>query len=121
MADTGDFPKTIAETASDVEMGGEELVVEIEPAPAAAGDNAGDNEMPFQEEAMEDIPARVTYLDYLKSPVIGLLVGQGEEQAFLTAHQGLLNQSPFFASKFAELTAESSVCRPNLILGAQLI
>jgi hypothetical protein len=58
---------------------------------------------------MEDTPARVTYIDYLKSPVIGLLVGQGDEQALLTAHQALLTSSPWFADACAKFSDEVSV------------
>lgn len=60
-------------------MGGEEVAVEIEEVAPAGG---GKNGMPFQEEAVEDAPARVTYIDYLKSPVIGLLVTQAMSRCF---------------------------------------
>ncbi|KAE8442129.1 hypothetical protein EG329_003835 [Mollisiaceae sp. DMI_Dod_QoI] len=98
----------------DVEMG-TEAVVEIEgsaPPSAAPGAEEEGNGLPFQEEGLdEDRPARVTYIDYLKSPVIGLLVGQGSEQALLTAHQGLLEASPWFkdaCSKFSDEVSSSS-------------
>jgi hypothetical protein len=105
------FAELIPEdTPADVEMGSEEVLVEID-ASGAGGDENGDNEngLPFQEEAMEDVPARVTYIDHLKSPVIGLLVGQGDEQALLTAHQGLLTSSPWFADACAKFSDEVSV------------
>ena len=47
---------------------------------------------------------------YLKSPIIELVVGEGEEQAVLSAHQALLTLSPFLSSAIAE----SSVCSPYL-------
>jgi len=81
-------------------------VVEVEAIDAFTIDENG---LPFQEETMEDLPARVTYIDYLKSPVIGLLVGQGDEQALLTAHQALLVQSPWFADACARFGDEVSV------------
>ena len=87
-----------------VEMGGEEAAVEIEAAPAEE-----ENGLPFQEEAMDEAPARVTFVDYLRSPVIVLLVGQGDEQALLTAHQSLLVTSPWFAEACARFSDEVSV------------
>lgn len=40
-------------------------------------------------------------LSYLKSPIIELVVGSGEEQTLLSAHQNLLVQSSFFSSAIA--------------------
>ncbi|KAL8737838.1 MAG: hypothetical protein Q9181_001280 [Wetmoreana brouardii] len=49
----------------------------------------------------EEKPAqRVTFVDYLKSPMIELLIGSGPSQTLLTAHKALLTRSPFFAEKF---------------------
>jgi hypothetical protein len=79
------------------------------PAEVEAADNENENGLPFQEESLEDVPARVNYIDYLKSPVIGLLVGQGAEQALLTAHQALLTTSPWFAEACAKFSDEVSV------------
>ena len=93
--------------SSLVEMSGEELLVEIE---AAAPED--ENGLPFQEESLEDAPTRVTFIDYLKSPVISLLVGQGDEQALLTAHQALLVASPWFAEACARFSNNVSV-RPR--------
>jgi hypothetical protein len=91
--------------AADVVIG-EEVVIEID-APAA--ETAGDD-MPFAEETMDfdPVPARTTYIDYLKSPIITLLVGQGDEQALLTAHQALLVQSPWFEEACSKFTDELS-------------
>jgi hypothetical protein len=88
-------------------MDGEEVAVETDAA--AAPENGDENGLSFQEEALEDAPARVTYTDYLKSPVIGLLVGQGDKQALLTAHQALLTTSPWFADAWAKFSDEVSV------------
>lgn len=110
MADTELFADLIPEDAlADVEMGSEEVMVEIDASGAGAHDEENENGLPFQEEAMEDAPARVTYIDYLKSPIIGLLVGQGDEQALLTAHQALLTSSPWFADACAKFSDEVSV------------
>ncbi|CZR61461.1 uncharacterized protein PAC_11357 [Phialocephala subalpina] len=100
----------------DVEMS-TEPVVEIEgsAAPSAApaeGEEEG-NGLPFAEGL--DGAARVTYIDYLKSPVIGLLVGQGDEQALLTAHQMLLETSPWFKDACGKFSDEVSERRIDLI------
>lgn len=112
MADAGEF---FPEVAEDVTMGGEEVAVEIE-ALAATEEEAGEGSA--LEEAMETIenaPARVTFIDYLKSPVVSLLVGQGDEQAQLTAHQALLVASPWFAESCSKFTDDISVNACNWI------
>lgn len=116
MADVGDNYEELipGDTPADVEMGNDVPVVEVEASGAAsttaAADDAGEEDnLPFQSEPMEDAVARVTYIDYLKSPVIGLLVGQGDEQALLTAHQGLLTKSPWFADACAKFSDDVSV------------
>jgi hypothetical protein len=82
------------ETPTNVEMVGEE-VIQVE-----TGTNAitnGENGIAFQDDEEEEvIPTRVTFVDHLRSPIVELLVGEGEGQALLTAHQALLVQSPFF-------------------------
>jgi hypothetical protein len=110
MADAENFAELIPEnTLADVEMGNEEVIVEIDISGTGANEDNNENGLPFLEEAMEDAPARITYIDYLKSPVIGLLVGQGDEQALLTAHQSLLTSSPWFADACAKFSDEVSV------------
>lgn len=96
------------EAQADIEMaGGEELLVEIDSRPDL-GATAADDDLP-NPGLLEDIPARVSYVDYLKSPVIGLLVGQGDQQALLTAHQALLVKSPWFADACAKFSDDVSV------------
>jgi len=109
MADTeGDFLD--GTPADDIEMVGEDTFAQVEITAAPAPDAEGEDVLPFQDEAMEeDKPARITYIDYLKSPIIGLLVGQGENQALLTAHQALLTQSPWFAEACAKFQEDTSV------------
>ncbi|QSZ37750.1 hypothetical protein DSL72_008849 [Monilinia vaccinii-corymbosi] len=70
---------------------------------------------------LENVPARVTFVDYLKSPVIGLLVGRGDEQALLRAHQALLCRSPWFeeaCEKFSDDVSERRIDLINENLGA---
>ncbi|KAL9015281.1 MAG: hypothetical protein Q9173_000079 [Seirophora scorigena] len=50
----------------------------------------------------DDKPApRVTFVDYLKSPMVELLIGSGDSQTLLMAHRALLTKSPFFTEKFS--------------------
>jgi hypothetical protein len=69
---------------------------------ALNGEN-GEKVFPFHEEE-EVLPPRITYIDYLKSPVVELLVGEGEDQTLLSAHQALLVQSPFFEDACAQFS-----------------
>lgn len=93
----------------DVEMGGDE-VVEVE-AGATVGEQNGDGEngLPVPDEEDEAIPARVTYLDHLKSPIVELAIGRDDDQILLTAHQALLVQSPFFENACAQFDSNSAV------------
>lgn len=115
MADSGyDYEGEAVEEGGDVSMTADTPVVEIGGSAAiAAEDETGDDSaLPFPGEDgmdVEDAPPRVTYIDYLKSPVIGLLVGQGDEQALLTAHQGLLVSSPWFKDACDKFSDDVSV------------
>lgn len=78
----------------DVEMqGGDDGddVVEVAENGAAAGG------VPEEEKPAE----RVTFIDYLKSPMVELLIGTGDSQTLLMAHKALLTKSPFFKEKLA--------------------
>ncbi|KAI9166502.1 hypothetical protein HJFPF1_02608 [Paramyrothecium foliicola] len=75
--------ETPAASAADVEMEG-------------AGDdhdNAHDSLMPFA--GGELVEARTTFVSYLMSPIVTLLVGR-DDPVILSAHQTLLLKSPFF-------------------------
>ncbi|EKD12894.1 uncharacterized protein L3040_007051 [Drepanopeziza brunnea f. sp. 'multigermtubi'] len=111
MADAGENYEELipGDTPVDVEMTGDVPVVEI--GAVAAGEDG----MPFQGEPVEEVAARTTYIDYLRSPVIGLLVGQGDEQALLTAHQALLVRSPWFADACAKFSDDVSERRIDLV------
>ncbi|KAK3933928.1 hypothetical protein QBC46DRAFT_414371 [Diplogelasinospora grovesii] len=81
----------------------------------AAGDkeedtNANGSELPFAQEGPEDTPVapRTTFLQYLTSPIVTLLIGSGDNETILTAHQGLLTQSSFFADACAEFADDGS-------------
>jgi hypothetical protein len=100
--------ETPVNAGTDVEMaeGGEATPADATGAEAAAA--SGD--LPFAEEGPEDAPPpRVSFIQYLTSPVVTLLVGSGDNETILTAHQSLLVQSPFFAEACAEFANDGSV------------
>ncbi|KAK4196051.1 hypothetical protein QBC40DRAFT_288029 [Triangularia verruculosa] len=93
----------------DVEMteGGDARAAGSEtPAAAASTENA---DLPFAEGGPDDCPPpRITFLQYLTSPIVTLLIGSNDEETILTAHQGLLTQSPYFADRIAEFADDGS-------------
>lgn len=77
-----------------------------------AGDEATANgsELPFAEGGAEEPSApRVSFVQYLSTPIVTLLIGTGDNEHVLTAHQGLLSQSTYFAEQCAEFTDDGSV------------
>ncbi len=76
---------------------------------AAAAATANGSELPFAESGPDDPPApRVGFLQYLSSPIVTLLIGGGDTETVLTAHQGLLTQSTFFAEACADFADDGS-------------
>lgn len=79
-------------------------------------EGAGDDETPAPANAAElsvvkgddTIVPRTSFLQYLASPIVTLLVGNGDNEQILTAHQALLTQSTFFAEQCAEFTDDGS-------------
>ena len=70
----------------------------------------GQAALPFPDDDIADPPApRVTFLSYLASPVVTLLVGNGKEETILAAHQGLLTTSPYFQEACAQFSDDGSV------------
>ncbi|KAI0882079.1 uncharacterized protein GGS22DRAFT_171482 [Annulohypoxylon maeteangense] len=83
---------------ADIEMGeGEE---------AGLVPSNGGAELAFPEGG--EIEPRTSYISYLTSPVVTLLVGTGESETLLTAHQALLTQSPWFLDACAAFTDDGS-------------
>lgn len=104
---TGDNSLTENDGSADVEMGGDE----VDEVAAADGEKNGDGEkdQEIADQAEEQIPARVTYVDHLKSPIVELTVGQDDTKDILSAHQALLVQSPFFEEACAQFTPDTLV------------
>ncbi|KAI7160466.1 hypothetical protein KC349_g3445 [Hortaea werneckii] len=90
--------------STDVPGGGEETVVEP----------TGDDEPTGLENIEPETPDRVTFLDYLRSPIIQLVVGTGDTASTLSVHQALLVQSPHFAEAVSRFTDTAQTRRIEL-------
>ena len=86
----------VPETADDVEMAGEEEVAD------PADDGAAD---PEETQVPASNPQTV-FLDYLKSPIVRLVIGSGDEETTITAHSAILERSPYFGDKIAGLSPD---------------
>lgn len=93
---------TAVNPTADVEMG----------EGNGAEDGAADqSELPFagEDTVVEPESARVPFADYLTSPVVTMIVGKGDSETILTAHQALLTLSPFFKGVCDNFTDDGSV------------
>lgn len=99
-ADERSVAEETANAGADVEM-----IEDAEPGETVEGENGGD--LPFAD--ADIVEPRTTFMSYLMSPIVTLLVGQGEEQAVLSAHQTLLTQSPYFEAALSGLADDASV------------
>ncbi|KAI1265202.1 hypothetical protein F5Y18DRAFT_417321 [Xylariaceae sp. FL1019] len=88
----------------DQPTGDVEMAEETEQDPEAGADNTAD--LPFAEGGESE--PRTTFISYLTSPVVTLVVGSAENETVLTAHQALLTQSPFFSDACAAFADDGS-------------
>ncbi|KAI1173311.1 hypothetical protein F4777DRAFT_457202 [Nemania sp. FL0916] len=79
---------------------------DVEMAEGEEGDGHEGTVLPFADGGESD--PRTTFISYLTSPVITLIVGSAETETILTAHQALLVQSPFFADACAAFADDGS-------------
>ncbi|KXJ94624.1 hypothetical protein Micbo1qcDRAFT_232072 [Microdochium bolleyi] len=95
-----------ASSGADVDMAED---ADGQDAAGEAGETADSSELPFAEggEAGSSAP-RVTFMSYLSSPIITLIVGQGDLATVLSAHQALLVQSPWFAQACEQFSEDGS-------------
>lgn len=82
----------------DVEMAGgeEQEVIDAEDGEAGSGQRA-------VAKTAASSP-QTAFLDYLRSPIIELLIGTGDEATIIGTHQNILTESPFFAQRVAALS-----------------
>ncbi|KAI9811665.1 MAG: hypothetical protein M1826_003117 [Phylliscum demangeonii] len=107
------FQMTVAESRQEVVDVDNDVAMGNGSAPAAADTSQSDlngsggngvggaTGAPADNEPAQEAP--LTFIDYLKSPIIEIMVGSGNVKTLLTAHQALLVQSPFFADACAGL------------------
>ncbi|KAI9662900.1 MAG: hypothetical protein M1821_007947 [Bathelium mastoideum] len=92
----------MADPEIQIEVGEGGAVGDVDMGETEAADNGVDDS------GLQDIEAdsqpRRTFLDYLKSPMVELVIGQGDETTSLTAHQGLLVQCPFFVEACSQFS-----------------
>ncbi|KAK8113709.1 hypothetical protein PG999_005778 [Apiospora kogelbergensis] len=77
------------------------------------GDHADGSELPYAESG--DAEPRTSFIDYLTSPVVTMIVGSGGNETVLTAHQALLLQSPFFAEACAAFSEDGGPRQIELV------
>ncbi|EMF13909.1 uncharacterized protein SEPMUDRAFT_149041 [Sphaerulina musiva SO2202] len=104
MADTEGEIMVEDDTAVDETMGMAENVETVVDETAPGG----------LEDIEPTIPPRTTFLDYMRSPIVELIIGSGNTQSTLYAHQGLLESSPFFAEACAHFSDSASRRRIEL-------
>ncbi|KEQ73370.1 hypothetical protein M436DRAFT_46505 [Aureobasidium namibiae CBS 147.97] len=75
--------------------------------PENTADQQEDLEPSGLENIEPEVPARVTFLDCLKSPIIELSVGKDDDITILHAHQRLLEQSPVLEGQIATFGDEN--------------
>lgn len=97
-----DFPKADDPVEVDVEM---TAVEETQEAEEEKSEGEGD-EAVEQNGGTPATNPHTIFLEYLKSPIVQLAVGSGEEEATLTAHKAILTRSPYFDEKLSELSDE---------------
>ena len=96
---------------SPANAGGDvEMAEGADPTTAAKGTTENGGELPFAEEEVAD--ARPTFMSYLMSPIINLSIGPPEANASLSAHQALLEQSPYFVEVCKNFVDDGSVSSP---------
>ncbi|KAF3491138.1 uncharacterized protein GIQ15_00655 [Arthroderma uncinatum] len=92
--------------AVDVDMA-ESTAQEAEEEASGPSNDASKETEEAEEETQEPAAPVVAtqkdlFLNVLKSPIIQLVLGKGEEETILTAHQAVLESSPFFAEKLSQ-------------------
>ncbi|OAL23566.1 hypothetical protein AYO20_10962 [Fonsecaea nubica] len=107
MADGEENPQIGESGAADVDMEIMEETQEVEDDKAAArGEDAGND---TQIANGNTTNPQTMFLEYLKSPIVQLNVGTGDEETTLTAHKAILQKSPYFSEILSSLDDDSLV------------
>ena len=87
----------VPESADDVEMVGEEEAAEnVEETASGAA-------KPEETTVAATSNPQTIFLEYLKSPIVKLVIGSGDGETSISAHSAILERSPFFVDKIAAL------------------
>jgi hypothetical protein len=105
MADNEDLTQVAESAEADAEMEGAEEVQEILEDDEAA-EQAGDG--PEPNGAPKPNPQTV-FIEYLKSPIVRLVVGTNGEETTLTAHKAIVEQSLFLKELISSQTDDDLV------------
>jgi len=97
VADVEDVEPVLEEGTEDVEMEG-------------GGDEAAARALT---ELEPEVTTRVTFLDYLKSPMVQIAVGSGALATTLAAHEAILIKSPWFKEQVATLSGKRNIDLPE--------
>ncbi|KAI7136839.1 hypothetical protein KC352_g30400, partial [Hortaea werneckii] len=114
----------MADQEPEVTMAGDEEMAESTDVPGGEEtvvEPTGDDEPTGLGDIEPETPERLTFLDYLRSPIIQLVVGNGGNASTLSVHQALLVQSPHFAeavSRFTDAAQARRIELPNDDLNA---
>ena len=103
MADNEESVQIAESGEADVEMATAEEIQEVEDDNPDGDGEAGD------ETVAGSTPSnpQTVFLDYLKSPIVHITVGSGDDETTLTAHKAILQQSPYFNDMLSPMSDDS--------------
>lgn len=107
--DSGEHNSTEVHGQEDVEMGGDDVGENETSVVEREQDVDREEDAQFPDEVETPLPTRVTFVDYLRSPIVELIVGRDDNKAILNAHQALLVRSPFFNDACAQFGSDTPV------------
>lgn len=90
-----------------VQLGGQEPDVEMASAEEKDVIDVEDGESGGGQRTVAKTAAsspQTAFLDYLRSPIVELLIGVGDDATVIGAHQAILTDSPFFAERVVALS-----------------
>ena len=109
MADTEESVQIADSGEGDVEMGTAEGIQEVEDDnPDGEGEGAGDETLAANGSTTSN--PQTIFLEYLKSPIVQIVVGSGDDETTLTAHKAIIQQSPYFNDMLSALSDDSLIC-----------
>lgn len=99
MADIED-PQIAESGEPGTEMEGVEELQAVDEEDQADGAEGGDDTLADSSTFVSN--PQTVFLEYLKSPIVQLIVGTGDEETTLTAHKAILEKSPFFVEQVSD-------------------